>query len=262
MPMDVRASAGVTDTRGFARAVRGLQDFWRLALPRLSVLQAAIVDTAIKPTYRQRLIEPADPATYGRRPPTTADFVRAITVGYAQHSTRGGGARELIERLRRLIHGPLAEVFDRLTTGALDRHCTVFDLRDPRAAQPDNPRLVAQVILQQLASRPPRPRRGRVVVIDEVWPLLRAHRALPCCASSPRRPTPLRRPCCWGPATSATSSSIPEPRQSSRPATQSCCSPSMCGTRGLSAWARDLRYPHPETFPDRVDGLRVFGDIV
>ena len=30
------------------------------------------------------LIEPADPATYGRRPPTTADFVRAITVGYAR----------------------------------------------------------------------------------------------------------------------------------------------------------------------------------
>ena len=52
----------------------------------------------------------------------------------------------MIERLRRLIHGPLAEVFDRLTTGALDRHCTVFDLRDPRAAQPDIPRLVAQVI--------------------------------------------------------------------------------------------------------------------
>ena len=231
MPMDVRASAGVTDTRGFARAVRGLQDFWRLALPRLSVLQAAIVDTAIKPTYRQRLIEPADPATYGRRPPTTADFVRAITVGYAQHSTRGGGARELIERLRRLIHGPLAEVFDRLTPGALDRHCTVFDLRDPRAAQPDNPRLVAQVILQQLASRPPRPRRGRVVVIDEVWPHLQA---------------PLGTAVLRELATSATSSSLPEPRPSSRPATQSCCSPSMCGTRGLSAWPVTCGTPTPQ----------------
>ena len=97
----------------------------------------------------------SSPPTVAARP-TTADFVRATTVGYAQHSTHGGGARELIERLRRLIHGPLAEVFDRLTTGALDRHCTVFDLRDPRAAQPDIPRLVAQVILQQLANRSPR----------------------------------------------------------------------------------------------------------
>ena len=231
MRMDVRASAGVTDTRGFARAVRGLQDFWRLALPGLGVLQAAIVDTAIKPTYRQRLIEPADPATYGRRPPTTADFVRAITVGYAQHPTHGGGARELIERLRRLIHGPLAEVFDRLTTDALDRHCTVFDLRDPRAAQPDIPRLVAQVILQQLANRPPRPRRGRVVVIDEVWPLLQA---------------PLGTAVLRELATSATSSSLPEPRPSSRPATQSCCSPSMCGTRGLSAWPVTCGTPTPQ----------------
>ena len=81
MRMDVRALAGVTDTRGFARADRGLHDLWRLVLPGLSVLQAAIVDAAIKPTYRQRLIEPADPATYGRRPPTTADFVRAIRAG-------------------------------------------------------------------------------------------------------------------------------------------------------------------------------------
>ena len=164
--------AGVADARGFARAVQGLQEFWRLALPGLSVSQAAIVDAAIEPTFRQRQIEPADPATYGRRPPTTADFVRAITAGYAGHATHGGAARELVERLRRLTHGPLAQAFDRLTGVALDRHCTVFDLRDPRSAQPDIPRLAAQVILRQLANRPPRAPRGRVVVIDEVWPLL------------------------------------------------------------------------------------------
>ncbi len=164
--------AGVADTRGFARAVRGLQEFWRLALPGLSVSQAAIVDAAIEPTYRRQQIEPADPATYGRRPPTTADFVRVIMAGYAEHAAHGGAARELVERLRRLTHGPLAQVFDRLTGVALDRHCTVFDLRDPRSAQPDIPRLAAQVILRQLANRPPRAPRGRVVVIDEVWPLL------------------------------------------------------------------------------------------
>ena len=247
MRMDVRASAGVTDTRGFARAVRGLQDFWRLALPRLSVLQAAIVDTAIKPTYRQRLIEPADPATYGRRPPTTADFVRAITVGYAQHSTRGGGARELIERLRRLIHGPLAEVFDRLTTGALDRHCTVFDLRDPRAAQPDNPRLVAQVILQQ---------RGQPAPAPAPWTRCCHRRSL----AAPAGPTGHRRA-----ARARHVGDVVEPSRAEA-ILAACDTILLLPQHVRDAWlvrmARDLRYPHPATLErlQRGQGLAVFAD--
>ncbi|MCY3958708.1 MAG: hypothetical protein OXG65_10485 [Chloroflexi bacterium] len=166
--------AGITDRRGFARSVQGLQRFWRLALPGLSDAQAAIVDAAVPPTYRGRGINPADPATYDSRPPTTADFVRAITAFHGMDATHGGAARAVVERLRRLTQGPLAGVFDARTTVALDSPCTVVDLRDPRAQPPALPRLVAHAILQQLATRPPQAPRGRVVVIDEVWPLLHA----------------------------------------------------------------------------------------
>ncbi len=254
--------AGVTDTRGFARAVRGLQDFWRLALPGLSVLQAGIVDAAIEPNYRRRQIEPADPATFGRRPPTTADFVREITAGYAQHPTHGGAARELVERLRRLIHGPLAEVFDRLTTVALDRHCTVFDLRDPRAAQPDIPRLVTQVVLQQLANRAPRPRRGRVVVIDEVWPLLQA----------PQGTAVLRELATSAHTTSTTlllgSSHVGDVVEHSgvEAILAACDTILLLPQHVRDAWlvrmACDLRYPHPETLEllQRGQGLAVVAD--
>ena len=254
--------AGVTDTRGFARAVRGLQDFWRLALPGLSVPQAAIVDAAIEPTYRQWQIEPADPATYARRPPTTADFVRAITAGYARHPTHGGAARELIERLRRLIHGPLAEVFDRLSTVALDRHCTVFDLRDPRAAQPDIPRLVAQVILRQLANRAPRARRGRIVVIDEVWPLLQA----------PQGTAVLRELATSAHTTSTTlllgSRHVGDVAEhpGAEAILAACAAILLLPQHVRDAWlvrmACDLRYPHPETLErlQRGQGLAVFSD--
>ena len=180
--------------------------------------------------------------------------MRAITVGYAQHSTHGGGARELIERLRRLIHGPLAEVFDRLTTGALDRHGTVFDLRDPRAAQPDIPRLVAQVILQQLANRASRPRRGRVVVIDEVWPLLQA----------PEGTAGLRELATSAHTTATTlllgSRHVGDiVEHSGAEAILAACDtilllPQHVRDAWLVRMARDLRYPHPETLERRQRG--------
>jgi conjugal transfer ATP-binding protein TraC len=145
------------------RKILSLTTFLKLVLGSLDASEAAILDRALKQTYRIKGITD-DPKTQGLTPPLMEDLYKVL-VGMEEPV-----ALSLGTRLERFIKGSLSGIFSSPSNIALDNPFTVFSVRDiPEELRP----LAMYMILEYIWTKIRSQLKKRILVVDEAWYMMR-----------------------------------------------------------------------------------------
>lgn len=145
------------------RKILSLTGFLKLVLGQLNPQEAAILDRALKQTYRLRGITD-DPKTQNLSPPLMEDLYKVL-IGMEE-----GVALDLAARLERFVKGSLSGIFSQPSNIELTSSFTVFSIRDlPDQLRPLSMYLILEFIWTKIRSK----LKKRILVVDEAWYLMR-----------------------------------------------------------------------------------------
>ncbi|MFL6114894.1 MAG: VirB4 family type IV secretion system protein [Catenulispora sp.] len=169
-PFDLPAHAGQQQKAGAGNALTRralfIHTFISVLLgTELSAPQRAAIDKAVLAAYAAVGITAADPRTWTRPAPVLPDLIDALIALDSQTGV------ELAAHLEPYVTGSYSGLFDGPTTTAPTGHLVVFSLRElPDELKTVGTLLVLDAIWQQVTSGP---RARRLVVVDEMWLLMR-----------------------------------------------------------------------------------------
>ncbi len=145
------------------RKILSLTGFLKLVVGALDPTEAAILDRALKQTYRLKGITD-DPKTQHLPPPLMEDLYKVL-IGVEERV-----ALDLAARLERFIKGSLAGIFSSPSNINLSNSFTVFSIRD----LPDQLRPLAMyMILEYIWTKVRTKLKKRLLIVDEAWYLMR-----------------------------------------------------------------------------------------
>ncbi|WP_194921052.1 VirB4 family type IV secretion system protein [Catenulispora rubra] len=169
-PFDLPAHAAQQQRPGAGNALTRralfIQTFISVLLGcELSALQRAALDKAVLAAYAAVGILAADPRTWTRPAPVLPNLIDALV------EVGSEPAVDLAANLEPYVTGSYSGLFDGPTSTAPAGHLVVFSLRElPDELKTVGTLLVLDAIWQQVTSGP---RARRLVVVDEMWLLMR-----------------------------------------------------------------------------------------
>lgn len=161
-PFDM-ASVATPGENELGRKILSLTAFLKLVLGTLDSTEAAILDRALKQTYRLRGITD-DPKTQGLTPPLMEDLYKVL-VGMEEKN-----ALDLAARLERFVQGSLSGIFSSPSNIQLNNSFTVFSVRD--LADQLRP-LAMYMILEYIWTKIRSKLKKRLLIVDEAWYMMR-----------------------------------------------------------------------------------------
>ena len=145
------------------RKILSLTTFLKLVLGSLDPTEAAILDRALKQTYRLRCITD-DPKTQHLTPPLMEDLYKVL-IGMEEKT-----AVDLASRLERFVKGSLSGIFSSASNIQLNNSFTVFSVRD--LADQLRP-LAMYMILEYIWTKVRSKLKKRLLIVDEAWYMMR-----------------------------------------------------------------------------------------
>ena len=161
-PFDM-ASIALPGENELGRKILSLTAFLKLVLGSLDPTEAAILDRALKQTYRLRGITD-DPKTQHLPPPLMEDLYKVL-IGMEEKT-----AVDLASRLERFVRGSLAGIFSSASNIELNNSFTVFSVRD--LADQLRP-LAMYMILEYIWTKVRSKLKKRLLIVDEAWYMMR-----------------------------------------------------------------------------------------
>lgn len=161
-PFDMSVIA-TADENELGRKILSLTTFLKLVLGDLNPMEAAILDRALKQTYRLKGITD-DPKTQKAEPPLMEDLYKVL-VGMEEAT-----ANNLAVRLERFIKGSLVGIFSNQSNVNINNSFTVFSVRD--LADQLRP-LAMFMILEYIWTKARTNIKKRLLIVDEAWYLMR-----------------------------------------------------------------------------------------
>lgn len=143
--------------------ILSLHTLCRLIMGSLNPSEDAILDRALVLTYKQKGITP-DPATQKNEPPLMEDLYKTL-LGMEEEPAKG-----LADRLERFIRGSLQGIFDQRSNLEIQNTFTVFSIRD---LEDELRPLAMYLILDFIWTRIKKTMKKRILIIDEVWYLMK-----------------------------------------------------------------------------------------
>lgn len=145
------------------RKILSISAFLKLILGILTPIEAALLDRALKQTYKLRGITD-DPKTQTLPPPLMEDLYKVL-VGMEDKN-----AADIAARLERFISGSLSGIFSAASNLALNNSFIVFSVRDLE----DQLRPLAMyMILDFIWTKVRSKLKRRILVVDEAWYMMR-----------------------------------------------------------------------------------------
>ena len=145
------------------RKILSLTAFLKLVLGSLDPTEAAVLDRALKQTYRLKGITD-DPKTQHLTPPLMEDLYKVL-VGMEEKV-----AVDLASRLERFVKGSLSGIFSSASNIGLNNSFTVFSVRD--LADQLRP-LAMYMILEYIWTKVRSKLKKRLLIVDEAWYMMR-----------------------------------------------------------------------------------------
>lgn len=145
------------------RKILSLTTFLKIVLGDLDPTESAILDRALKQTYKIHGITD-DPKTQNQPPPLMEDLYKVL-IGMEEKT-----AMALAMRLERFIKGSLAGIFSSHSNVHISNSFTVFSIRD--LADQLRP-LAMYMILDYIWTKVRSQLKKRILVVDEAWYLMR-----------------------------------------------------------------------------------------
>lgn len=161
-PFDMSVIA-TADENELGRKILSLTTFLKLVLGDLNPMEAAILDRALKQTYRLKGITD-DPKTQKAEPPLMEDLYKVL-VGMEETASNN-----LAVRLERFIKGSLVGIFSNQSNVNINNSFTVFSVRD--LADQLRP-LAMFMILEYIWTKARTNIKKRLLIVDEAWYLMR-----------------------------------------------------------------------------------------
>lgn len=140
-----------------------LQGFFKIVFGSLSSRDAAILDRAVRMTYREKGIT-NDHATFVNEPPRMEDLYKTLRAMEERE------AQEMTLKLERFLVGSASGIFDRKTNIDINNKLTVFCIRD--LAEELRP-MAMYLIIDFLWTKIKKDRKRRILAIDEAWILMK-----------------------------------------------------------------------------------------
>jgi conjugal transfer ATP-binding protein TraC len=161
-PFDM-SNVVVAGENELGRKILSLSAFLKLILGSLSPIESALLDRALKQTYRLRGITD-DPKTQTLPPPLMEDLYKVL-VGMEDKSSA-----DIAARLERFISGSLSGVFSSASNLQLNNSFIVFSVRDLE----DQLRPLAMyMILDFIWTKVRSSLKRRLLIVDEAWYMMR-----------------------------------------------------------------------------------------
>lgn len=161
-PFDM-SSISLPGENELGRKILSLTAFLKLVLGSLDPTEAAILDRALKQTYRLRGITD-DPKTQSLPPPLMEDLYKLL-IGMEEKT-----AVDLASRLERFVRGSLSGIFSSPSNIQLNNSFTVFSVRD--LADQLRP-LAMYMILEYIWTKVRSKLKKRILIVDEAWYMMR-----------------------------------------------------------------------------------------
>ncbi len=161
-PFDM-SSVALPGENELGRKILSLTAFLKLVLGSLDPTEAAILDRALKQTYRLKGITD-DPKTQNLPPPLMEDLYKVL-IGMEEKV-----AVDLASRLERFVRGSLSGIFSSPSNIALNNSFTVFSVRD--LADQLRP-LAMYMILEYIWTKIRTKLKKRLLIVDEAWYMMR-----------------------------------------------------------------------------------------
>lgn len=135
----------------------------KVMMGQLNPGEEAILDRALLMTYRQKGITP-DPRTHHKEPPLMEDLYKVL-IGMEEAE-----AKSMADRLEKYIKGSFAGIFNQQSNVNFHNSFTVFSFRDLE----DELRSIALfIILDYIWTKVKKDLKKRLLIIDEVWYLMK-----------------------------------------------------------------------------------------
>ncbi len=151
------------DENELGRKILSLTTFLKIVLGSLDPTEAAVLDRALKQTYKIHGITD-DPTTQNRTPPLMEDLYKVL-IGMEEKT-----ALNLAMRLEQFIKGSLAGIFSAHSNIHLSNSFTVFSIRD--LADQLRP-LAMYMILDYIWTKIRSKLKKRILIVDEAWYMMR-----------------------------------------------------------------------------------------
>lgn len=135
----------------------------KVMMGNLSPSEEAILDRALLLTYRQKGITP-DPTTHNKEPPLMEDLYKVL-IGMEEPD-----AKTMADRIEKYIKGSFAGFFNQQSTVNLKNTFTVFAFRD---LEEELRSIAIFIILDYIWTKVKRDLKKRLLIIDEVWYLMK-----------------------------------------------------------------------------------------
>ncbi len=161
-PFDMSSIANPEENE-LGRKILSLTGFLKLVLGELNPQEAALLDRALKQTYKIRGIGD-DPKTQQLPPPLMEDLYKVL-VGMEEKI-----ALDLAARLERFVKGSLAGIFSSPSNIDLTNSFTVFSIRD---VEDELRPLAMYMILEHIWTKIRSKLKKRLLVVDEAWYMMR-----------------------------------------------------------------------------------------
>lgn len=135
----------------------------KIMMGTLTPSEEAILDRALLLTYRQKGITP-DPATHHKEPPLMEDLYKVLT---GMEETE---AKSMADRIEKYIKGSFAGIFNQQSNVDLTNTFTVFSFRD---LEEELRSIAIFIILDYIWTKVKKDLKKRLLIIDEVWYLMK-----------------------------------------------------------------------------------------
>jgi conjugal transfer ATP-binding protein TraC len=164
-PFDLSRESATENELG--RKILSLTSFLKLVLGNLNPVEGAILDRALKQTYRLKGITD-DPKTQMNPPaggPPLMEDLYKVLIGMEEKA-----ALDLAARLEKFIKGSLSGIFSSQSNLDLSNSFTVFSVRD---LHDDLRPLAIHLILEHIWTKIRSKLKKRILIVDEAWYLMR-----------------------------------------------------------------------------------------
>ncbi len=140
-----------------------LHRLFKVIMGNLTPTEEAILDRALLLTYRQKGIT-QDPATHTKEPPLMEDLYKVL-IGMEEPQSKG-----MAERIEKFIRGSFSGLFNEQSNVNLKNTFTVFSFRD---LEEELRSIAIFIILDYIWTKIKRDLKKRLLIIDEVWYLMK-----------------------------------------------------------------------------------------
>ena len=147
------------------RKILSLTSFLKLVLGSLDPTEAAVLDRALKQTYRLKGITDDPKTQSGKTDPPLMEDLYKVLAGIEEKT-----AVDLASRLERFVKGSLSGIFSSASTIELNNSFTVFSVRD--LADQLRP-LAMYMILEYIWTKIRSKLKKRLLIVDEAWYMMR-----------------------------------------------------------------------------------------